>query len=114
MGPGGVQCCSEAAGVGPGPAPVTAAGVGEVGVPVPHSRPHQSSGSGCEAEAATAGAGGRKGGAGTGRSLLAQLLMGFPAVAGGAQHRAGLEPGGGAVGGEGQRWGDGGGVQREM
>lgn len=97
MGLGVVQWSLEAAGVAPVPGSVPAAEMGEVGVPVHRSSSHRSSGSDCEAEAVTAEAGGRKEGEGRGRSLLAQLLTGSPAVAGGAQHRAGLEPGGGAV-----------------
>lgn len=111
------QWSSEAAGVGPevGPAPVpaAAAGMGEAEVPGPRSRPRRSSGSGCEVEAAVAEAEGRKEGEGRGRSLLARLLMGCPAGAGGAQRRAGPEPGEGVVtvGGGRKRWGGRGEVQ---
>lgn len=102
MGPGGVQCCLEVAGVGPeagpAPGPVAAAGMEEEAeVPGPRSRPRRSSGSGCGGEAEAAEAGGRKEGEGRGRSLLARLLMGCPAGAGGARRRAGLEPGGEVV-----------------
>lgn len=96
-----VRQCSGAAGVGPeaGPAPGLAAvaGMVEVEVPGPRSRPRQSSDSGCEVEAAAAEAGGRKEGEGRGRSLLARMLTGCPAGAGGARRRAGPEPGGRAV-----------------
>lgn len=97
MGLGVVQWSLEAAGVGPVPGSVAAAEMGGVEDPVPRSRSHRSSGSDCEVEAVTAEAGGRREGEGRGRSLLARLLTGSPAVAGGAQHRVGLEPGGGAV-----------------
>lgn len=97
MGLGVVQWSLEAAGVGPVPGPVVVAEMGEVEDPVPRSRPHRNSGSDCEVEAVTAEAGGMKEGEGRGRSLLARLLMGSPAVAGGPQHRAGLGSGGGAV-----------------
>lgn len=92
-----VQWSLEAAGAEPVPGSVAAAEKGEAEVPVLRSRSHRSSGSDCEVEAVMAEAGGRKEGEGRGRSLLARLLTGSPAVAVGVQHRAGLEPGGGAV-----------------
>lgn len=92
-----VQWSWEAVGAEPVPGSVAVAETGEVEVPVPRNRSHRSSGSDCEVEAVTAEVGGRKEGEDRGRSLLARLLTGSPAVAGGAQHRAGLEPGEGAV-----------------
>lgn len=98
MGLWAVQLSLAAAGVGLEAGPVAVAGMEEVEVPAPHSRRHRSSDSGCEVEAVAAEAGGRREGEDRGRSLLARLLTGCPAVAVGEQHRVGPEPGGGAVG----------------